>query len=81
MSSYTASESTVRHFCRHCGTHLYTSDERMPEIIGIPAGIISDDAQLQVSAHYFADHQAKWHFIYDDLPCFGGESGYEPCER
>ena len=73
LSSYAASDSTQRHFCRQCGN---TSDVRMPEIVGLPAGIIQNGAKLQVSAHYFVDH--GWHIITDDLPCFGGESGYEP---
>lgn len=60
LSSYPASKSTVRHFCRHCGTHLYTSDQRMPEIVGIPAGIITAGVKLQASAHYFVEYQAQW---------------------
>lgn len=79
LSSYAASESTQRHFCSQCGTHIYTSDVRMPDIVGLPAGIIHNGDKLQVSAHYFVDH--GWHTISDDLPHFGGESGYEPSER
>ena len=67
----------VRHFCKHCGTHLYAVDQRLEKIVGVLAGTIT--AQIpSPTAHYFVSHKAPWHVICDTLPQFGGESGFEP---
>ncbi|MFY7864692.1 GFA family protein [Roseateles sp.] len=67
-----------RHFCKHCGSHVFTEDLRMPQIYGVPAGILQGEAlSIAPSQHYFVSHKAAWHEIADALPQFGGESGYE----
>lgn len=67
----------VRHFCKHCGTHLYAADRRHDSIFGILAGTISANIPSP-TAHYFVSHKALWHTIFDKLPQFGGPSGFEP---
>ena len=75
---FSATRNTVRHFCRICGSHLYTVDVRHPDIVGVPAGAIVEPMQLVPTAHYFVDDKAPWHEISDGLPQFGGRSGVEP---
>ncbi len=67
-----------RHFCKACGTHLYTEDQRLPEVYGVPAGIVEPAGCLQPEGHFFVDDKAAWVVIADGLPCFGGLSGFEP---
>ena len=78
LCSFAATQNVTRNFCKHCGTHVYTSDVRYPEIVGVPAGIVSSELPLLPKGHYFVDHKAAWHSIHDNLPQFGGESGFEP---
>jgi hypothetical protein len=78
-SAFAPSRNATRHFCPRCGTHVFTRDARYPDTVALPAGVISgfDPA---VQAHYFVSHRASWHLIEDELPCFGGESGFEPLQ-
>lgn len=75
---YQVSDNGTRAFCEICGTHVFTVDIRLKGKIGIPAGIILDPNVPALSAHYFVDDKIWWHKIGDSLPCFGGETGYEP---
>ncbi len=79
LVSFAATQNVTRYFCSACGTHVFTSDVRYPKIVGVPAGILGE-LPLQPKAHYFVSHKAAWHAIGDDLPRFGGESGFEPME-
>jgi len=74
---FSPTSNVLRHFCKTCGTHVFTEDKRLPSIYGVPAGAIKGSRSLQPSAHYFVTHKADWHEISDSLPRFGGESGVE----
>ena len=78
VSQYSATSNVLRHFCKNCGSHVYTFDARAPEIVGVPAGVIEGELLKQPKAHYFVHHKAAWHTIGDSLRQFGGESGFEP---
>ena len=69
--------NTVRHFCKVCGSHLYTTDARYPGIVGVPAGAIVGPMDLAPTGHYFVDDKVPWHVISDGLPQFGGRSGFD----
>jgi len=78
ISIFSVSPNVTRHFCKVCGSHVYSTDIRLPNIAGIPAGIIEGDILVRPTAHYFIGSKAAWHTITDELPQFGGESGVEP---
>lgn len=78
LLSHEVSANGSRHFCRCCGSHLFTVDQRYPKVLGVPAGVVDDAASLVPSGHYFVSHKAPWHEISDGLPQYGGESGFEP---
>lgn len=80
LASFGATAHVLRHFCKTCGTHVFTADSRNPKILGVPAGIIDAPFQPEPTAHYFVSHQAAWCAISDELPRFGGESGFEPVD-
>ncbi|WP_436312700.1 GFA family protein [Variovorax sp. LjRoot84] len=78
LSVFQATENVTRHFCKVCGSHVYTSDARFSNVVGVPAGAIEGELPAKPSAHYFVSHKAAWHTINDALPQFAGESGVEP---
>ena len=78
LSVFQVTPNVTRHFCRACGSHVFTTDARLPKILGVPAGAVEGEFPAMPSAHYFVDHKAPWHSICDGLPEFGGESGMEP---
>lgn len=77
LQQFAASENGLRHFCKQCGTHVFTEDKRLPDILGVPAGILSTPLASKPSGHYFFSDKADWFFCHDDLPKFGGASGFE----
>ncbi|MCY4752939.1 GFA family protein [Pelomonas aquatica] len=77
LSAFQATANVRRHFCRNCGSHVFTEDLRLPQILGVPAGALEGQPPPP-SAHYFVDDKAAWHGLCDDLPRFGGESGMVP---
>ncbi|MDC8772091.1 GFA family protein [Roseateles albus] len=77
LQQFAASENGLRHFCKQCGTHVFTEDKRLPGILGVPAGILSTPLTSKPSGHYFFSDKADWSFCHDDLPKFGGASGFE----
>lgn len=77
VSQFSATAHVLRHFCGHCGAHVFTLDSRAPEIVGVPAGAIEGELPVAAKAHYFVSHKADWHQIGDSLRQFGGESGFE----
>ena len=78
LSSFAVTPNVTRHFCRTCGSHVFTADSRLPGILGVPAGAVDGGPLNPPSAHYFVDDKAAWHAICDGQPRFGGESGMTP---
>lgn len=74
LCRFEASPNTTRHFCRICGTHIYSLDVRYPDIVGVPAGIISDALSRDPEGHYFVEYKASWYGIHDALPKLGSSS-------
>ena len=78
LSSFHVTPNVTRHFCKVCGSHVYSTDLRLPKIAGVPAGVIEAGLSALPQTHYFVNHKAEWHTISDVVPQFGGESGAEP---
>lgn len=74
-TSFQATPNVLRHFCGRCGSHVYTLDARMPDIVGVPAGAIEGELPAP-TAHYFVHHKAAWYTLADGLQRFGGETGF-----
>ena len=78
IAVFNVTSNVARHFCKVCGSHAYTTDNRYPEILGVAAGSVEGSLPAMPKAHYFVSHKAAWHTISDTLPQFGGKSGFEP---
>lgn len=78
LSTYQPTENLYRIFCKCCGTHIATKDKRHPGILGVPAGLLENLDVPMPKGEYFVSHKARWFSISSGLPCFGGESGFEP---
>jgi hypothetical protein len=60
-----------RWFCRQCGTHVFGSDARRREPIGIRMGTFDSDPGVRPSARIYVAYAAPWEQIPDDcLPRF-----------
>lgn len=58
-----------------------TRDARHGHITGVPACVMPDDDVPPPSGEYFVSHKASWQPLSADVPCFGGETGFEPVPR
>jgi hypothetical protein len=77
LRRYAATPNVERHFCAHCGTHLFTRDRRYPGVLGVPAGVLTG-AVPAPSGNYFWHDRAPWCDDAQALPRFGGAGGFEP---
>jgi hypothetical protein len=78
LMPYQATENVIRHFCRHCGTHVFSRDRRNPEILGLPLGIVAEPHGITPNGDYFSSDKAQWAHLFPGIPHFGGPSGFEP---
>lgn len=78
LTLFPVTTNVTRHFCRVCGSHVFTSDTRLPKILGVPAGVVEGAQLSPPRAHYFVGHKAAWHAICDGQPQFDGEPGVQP---
>ncbi len=77
LTVFTVSENTARHFCRHCGAHVYSTDIREPDIVGLPLGIVTGDALPQPDTHYYFDSGVTWCDVALSANKAGGATGQE----
>ena len=78
LQAYRPTGNLERLFCSRCGTHLMTRDARFGHITGVPAGVMPDGDVPPASGEYFVSHKASWQPLAGHVPCFGGETGFEP---
>jgi hypothetical protein len=67
---YRSSGSTVRTFCRVCGSPMVNSWTGEPDNYGLAMGSLDDDPGVRASCHVFVASKAPWFDITDGLPQF-----------
>ena len=67
---YRSSPQVERSFCGTCGSNLFFRFDLLPDAIWVAVGTIDGDPGMRPQAHIFADFQAPWHAILDELPQF-----------
>ena len=70
IQRYRSSPQVERSFCGTCGSNLFFRLDPLPEAIWVAVGTIDGDPGMRPQAHIFADFQAPWHAILDELPQF-----------
>jgi hypothetical protein len=68
---YASSEHGRRHFCSHCGTGLfYTNDKILPGITDVQSGTLDDPGALPAQVHIQTADRIAWMADIDKLPQF-----------
>jgi hypothetical protein len=75
ISRYRSSASTVRSFCRRCGSKLEFSSDATPDETWISAGGFDSDPEIRPGFHIYVDSKAPWFEITDELKRFSAEGG------
>ena len=68
VSIYESSPGKRRHFCRVCGSPLYTTVGDRPAMVRIRLGSLDSDYSEKRAAHIFVGDKAGWYEIADDAP-------------
>jgi hypothetical protein len=71
ISKFRKNEDNVIHFCRRCGSWLF-SIVRNAEFAHVRLGILIDDPSIRPTFHIFVGSKAPWETICDGLAQFVG---------
>lgn len=81
IQEYPISENSSTFFCAKCGTKVYAKDKRYSDVIAFLAGTVFDVTLKKPSGDYFYSDKAPWYTAENDIPKFGGLSGFEKLEN
>ena len=75
LSSFAFKPGRLRHFCRTCGSPVYSSNEQDPARIRVRLGIIASDIAERPVSHNFYSSRANWEDLDAELPRY---DSFEP---
>tara|TARA_R110002126_G_scaffold38993_6_gene116003 strand:+ start:2264 stop:2671 length:408 start_codon:yes stop_codon:yes gene_type:complete len=68
LSQFAFKPGRVRHFCRNCGSPVYSSNADDPTRIRIRLGILNSDITERPLSHNFYRSKANWEDLDAQLP-------------
>ncbi|MEH8017722.1 GFA family protein [Rheinheimera muenzenbergensis] len=75
LSQFAFKPGRLRHFCRNCGSPVYSSNAEDPTRIRIRLGILNTDISERPLSHNFYSSKANWEDLDADLPRY---NSFEP---
>jgi len=70
LAHYAITDRLTKHFCRACGTQIYSEHSSYPGFAYVCLGALDEDAGIVPGYHQFVGSRARWYTIVDDLPQF-----------
>ncbi len=70
LAAYESSPQKFRHFCRDCGSPIYSQGEKTKQVVAVRSGTLKQDPGVRLAYHAFVDSKAPWVDIGDDRPQF-----------
>jgi hypothetical protein len=70
LKEFESSPGKKRIFCSTCGSPIYSSQESLPGIVRIRAGLINEPLSVRPIAHFYTGSKCNWWSINDGLPQF-----------
>lgn len=68
LSVFSFKPGRNRHFCRQCGSPVYSSNSQDPSRLRIRLGILESDIAERPISHNFVSSKANWENLDVDLP-------------
>ena len=68
LGGFKSSDDLVRHFCRNCGSPIYSQRQSAPELIRLRLGTLDTTISAKPAFHIYVDSKAEWDEICDGLP-------------
>lgn len=78
LSQFAFKPGRLRHFCRNCGSPVYSSNAEDPTRIRIRLGILNTDISERPLSHNFYSSKANWEDLDANLPRY---DSFEPGRR
>ncbi|MDP2431691.1 MAG: GFA family protein [Pseudomonadota bacterium] len=75
LTAYESTPGQTKHFCKICGSPIFSKTATKPEQLRIRLGAIESDIEERPVAHIFVTSKANWEEIAGDLPQY---EAYEP---
>ena len=80
LNAFAVTPNATRHFCKRCGSHVYSTDVREPSIVGLPLGVVTGDDLPAPQVHYYFDSGVSWCDVAASVRKAGGTTGREPLD-
>ena len=68
LGGFKSSDDLVRHFCRNCGSPIYSQRQSAPELIRLRLGTLDTTISAKSAFHIYVGSKAEWDEICDGLP-------------
>jgi hypothetical protein len=68
MGKFMSTPDLARHFCRNCGSPIYSQRISMPEVMRLRIGSLDTPISVKPAFHIYVGSKAEWDDIHDDLP-------------
>ena len=68
LTSFKASETQSKLFCKTCGSPIMSKNSSTPHMIRVRLGTIESDIEERPEAHIFVSSKANWENISDNIP-------------
>lgn len=72
VTSYESSHGISRTFCHRCGSNLQWI-RASSDALGVAAGTLDSDIDIQPSAQYWCENSKSWHHIRQDIRSYNSE--------
>lgn len=60
----------TRHFCPQCGSRILGENSARPNVVGLPVGIVDDNAWFKPQRVVFVKNRPDWDVTATDIPNF-----------
>ncbi|MEJ6476870.1 GFA family protein [Pseudoalteromonas piscicida] len=75
LSTFEFKPGRKRHFCKHCASPIFSSNESDPSRVRLRLGILDSDIQERPLSHNFVSSKANWDDLDASLPRY---DAFEP---
>lgn len=75
LTTFNSSPGKHRAFCKTCGSPIYSRLDSLPGVVRIRLGLINEDIETTLGAHYYVTSKANWWPVCDTIEQF--EAGPE----
>lgn len=66
LTSFESTPGKQRVFCKRCGSPVYSHLQSLPGVLRIRLGLINEDIDAPLQAHFYAGSKANWWPLHAD---------------